>query len=70
MGVLLYYAAVSQHFASSNFDWVTIQAKNSKEMPLLALHLLKSCTEAITHVPQIISYTVKEKGMKHEGEQR
>ena len=39
-------------------------------MLLLALHLPKSCTEAITHLPQIITHVVVEKGMEHKGEQR
>ena len=39
-------------------------------MPLLALHLPKSHTEAITSVPQIVTYTVREKGMEYKGEQR
>jgi len=34
---------------------------------LLALHFPKSRTEAITHVPQIVTYTVREKGMKYKG---
>jgi len=40
--------------------------------PLLTLHLStgKSHTEAITHVPQIVTYEVREKGMEYEGEQR
>ena len=42
----------------------------TQEAPLLALHLPKSHTEAITHVPQIITYAVKEKGMEYKGEQR
>jgi len=43
---------------------ITLQA------PLLALHLLKSHTEAIMHVPQIVTYAVREKGMEYKGEQR
>jgi len=35
---------------------------------LLALHLSKFCTEAITHIPQIIIYMVGEKEMEHQGE--
>ena len=38
-------------------------------MPLLALHLLKSRTEAIRCVLQIVPYAVVEKGMKCKGEQ-
>ena len=34
-------------------------------MPLLALNLLKSCTEAITCVPQIVTFVVREKGIEH-----
>ena len=37
--------------------WVTVQAKNSVKMPLLALHLHKSRTKAITRVPLIVTYT-------------
>ena len=37
-------------------------------MPLLALHLPKSCTKAVTRVPQIITYVAVEKGMEHKGE--
>ena len=43
---------------------ITLQA------PLLALHLPKFHTEAITRVPQIVTYAVKEKGMEYKGEQR
>ena len=35
------------------------------KVPLLALHLPKSHTEAIMHVPQIVTYTVREKGMEY-----
>jgi len=35
----------------------------------LALHLLKSCTEAIRCVPQIVMHAVVEKGMEYK-EQR
>jgi len=40
--------------------------------PLLALNLPvpKSCTEAITHVLEIVTYHVREKGMECKGEQR
>ena len=38
-------------------------------MPLLALHLPKSHTEAIAHVPQIVTYAVVQKGMEYKGEQ-
>ena len=41
-----------------------------QEAPLLALHLPKSHIEAITCVPQIVTYTVREKGMEYKGEQR
>ena len=41
-----------------------------QEAPQLALLLLKSHTEAITHVTQIITYAVREKGMEYKGEQR
>ena len=43
---------------------ITLQA------PLLALHLPKSHTEAITRVPQIVTYVVREKGMEYKREQR
>ena len=39
-------------------------------MPLLALHLRKSHTKAITCVPQIVTYAVRVKGMEYKGEQR
>ena len=39
------------------------------QAPLLALHLHKSHTEAITRVPQIVTYMVREKGMEYKGEQ-
>jgi len=47
--------------------WVTFQAK---EVLLLALHFPKSSTEAITWVPQVITYLVVEKGMENKREQR
>ena len=37
---------------------------------LLALLLPTSHTEAITHVLQIVTYAVREKGMEYKGEQR
>jgi len=40
------------------------------QAPLLALHLPKSHTEAITRVPQIVTYVVREKGMEYKREQR
>jgi len=43
---------------------ITLQA------PLLALHLLKSYTEAIMRVPKIVTYVVREKGMEYKREQR
>jgi len=43
---------------------ITLQA------PLLALHLLKSLTEAITRVVQIVTYAVREKGMEYKREQK
>ena len=36
----------------------------------MAQHLPKSHTEAIMHIPQIITYPVREKGMEHKGEHR
>ena len=39
-------------------------------VPLLALHLPKSHTEAITRVLQIVTYVVREKGMEYKGKQR
>ena len=47
--------------------WVEYQAK---EAFLLVLHLSKSSTEAITCIPQIVTYLVVEKGMEHKGAQR
>ena len=41
-----------------------------QEVHLLALHLPKSHTEAITHVLLIVAYAVREKGMEYKGEQR
>ena len=38
------------------------------QAPLLALHLLKSHIEAITRVPQIITYAVREKGTEYKRE--
>jgi len=40
------------------------QRKTLKSL-LLALHLPKSHTEAITRVPQIVTYAVREKGMEY-----
>ena len=37
--------------------------------PLIALHLHKFCIEALTHVPQIVTYAAMEKGIEHEEEQ-
>jgi len=37
-------------------------------MPLLAFHLPKSSTEAITQKPQIVTYAAVEKGMDYKGE--
>ena len=68
------------HYASLCFllfEYLAIHfeclAKHSKqrimqEAPLLALHLPKSHTKAITHVPQIVTYVVREKGMEYKGE--
>jgi len=41
-----------------------------QETPLFALHLPKSCTEAITRVPQIVTYAVRDKGMEYKGEKK
>ena len=42
-----------------------------KENHLLAfVSMPKSCTKAITSEPQIVTYTVREKGMEHKREQR
>jgi len=52
--------------------WVTFQAKNniqSASATYAVLHLPKSRTEAITFVPQIVTYAVREKGMKLKEEQ-
>jgi len=51
---------------SSSNIWLTLQAKNNARS---APELLKSRTEAIMCVPQIIIYTVREKGMEYKGEQ-
>ena len=45
-------------------------ASRALQAPLLALHLSKSHTKAITHVPQIVTYAVRDKGMEYKGEQR
>ena len=37
----------------------------SKEVPLLALHLLKSCTKAKMRVPLIVTNAAREKGMEY-----
>ena len=34
-----------------------------------ALHLPKSLIKAITHILQIVTYAVREKGIKYKGEQ-
>jgi len=39
------------------------------DAPLLALHLPKFYTEAITHVPQTFTYAIVEKGLEHKEEQ-
>jgi len=39
-------------------------------MPLLALHLSKSRTEAIVRVLQIVTYAAREKEMEYKGDQR
>ena len=39
-------------------------------MPLLGMHLLKSSTEAIPRISQIVTYTVRKNEMEHKGEQR
>jgi len=52
------------HFQVLQTFWVTFQ-----EVPLLALNLLKSCTEIIMYVPQIVIYAVVDKEMEHKGEQ-
>ena len=44
--------------------------KITLQVPLLALHLPKSHTEAITRIPQIVTYVVREKGMEYKREQR
>jgi len=40
------------------------------QAPLLALHLPKIHTEAIMCIPQIVTYTVREKGMESKEGQR
>ena len=49
---------------------VTVQAMNNVKMFLLALHLPKYRTEAITHILQIVTYPVGQKGMEYRVEQR
>ena len=41
-----------------------------QEVSLLVLHLPKSRTKAIMHILQIVTYTLREKGMEYKGEQR
>ena len=48
----------------------TFQTKNSIRMPLLALYLPKSRTEAIMRALQIVTYAVVEKGMEYKGKQK
>ena len=36
-----------------------------QEVPLLALHLLKFCTEDVTHVLQIVTYAAVKNGMEN-----
>ena len=40
------------------------------QVTLLALHLPKFHTKAITRAPQIVTYMVREKGMEYKREQR
>jgi len=47
-----------------------IQLHYGEQHPLLAWHLPKSHTEAVTHLPQIITCMVDKKGIEHKGEQR
>jgi len=56
-------------FPTTTYKQHSMQKKCEKWL-LLALHLLKSLTEAIIRVPQIITYTVVEKGREHKGEQK
>ena len=49
---------------SSNV-WLPFQAKNNVASAPASTH-----TEAITCVPQIVTYAVREKGMEYKGEQR
>jgi len=42
----------------------------TQEVPLLTLHLPKSHTDAITRVPQIVTFAVREKGMEYKREKR
>ena len=55
-------------FQTFGYRGVPFQAKNNIEVPLLALPLPKSQPEAITRVPQIVTYAVKETGMENKGE--
>jgi len=42
---------------------------STEEAPLLTLHLPNSRTEAITRVPQIVTYVAVVKGIELKGEQ-
>ena len=64
---------VSLHFAYLQlFKNVKQHSKQRipKEAPLLALHLLESCTKDVTCILQIVTNATVEKGMKLKGEQR
>ena len=63
---------VSLRFVSSYFKHIELHSKQRivLEASLLALHLPKSCSEAITRVLQIATYVVVERRTKHKRGQR
>ena len=69
----LTWCIITLRFASSSSNvWLPFQAKNnvrSAPASTRALHsyVHKSHTEAITCILQIVTYVVKEKGMKYKG---
>ena len=58
--------SVSLRFVSR----VAFHVKNSIRSALVSTVLLKTRTEAMTCVPQIVTNVVMEKGIKNKGEQR
>jgi len=63
------WCIITLRFTSSSSN-IWSKQRIRQEAPLLALHLLKSHTEAITRIPQIVTYEVREKRMEYIGEQR